>query len=312
LCAVERDEVDILSRACAIARAFGARIDALLLQPGAMQPTRSTTVRVDGAPEPDAEREAALLFAALVRSTDTERVEPQVIGSAQHAVLAHSVECNADLIVLGARQTLAHFAPRPSLADEVARSTTRPVLTVPSGQGPLSVRRILLPVDFSPATARAVEWAFLMAFGFSATIQVLHAVGSAALRGEPVRRGASVGHGFGRAEIMLGEIEERLRSRGVACETAIAEQGTTHAILACLERAECDLIVMGTHHHESEAAAASGVVSSIRRRTSVPVLSITTPASEKTSILDEPARDAPGVGQGHALRAGVAHAENAS
>jgi nucleotide-binding universal stress UspA family protein len=316
LCAVERerDEVHILSRACAIARPFRARVDALLLRPGPAQPTRSAGVRVDFTPELDAQREAELLFAELIRKTDAERLEPQAVGSAQQAILAQSAECGADLIVLGARQTLAYPERRPSLADEVARCATRPILTVPSTEGNLSVRHILLPVDFSSATTRAVEWAALLARGFSATVRLLHAVGSSALRGKPVRRGASVGHGFASAQVLLGELEQRLRSNGVSCETTLAEQGTTHAILACRDREECDLIVMGMHHHESEGTVASGVVSSIRRRARVPVLSITTPESEATFTLDDPARNASAAGQSHALSARAARtaAENAS
>ncbi|HSU38597.1 MAG TPA: universal stress protein [Polyangiaceae bacterium] len=311
LCAVQLrlDEIEVLSHACAIASPFHARVDALLVRPDEVRPSRSDGARAQLTPELDASHEAELLFATLLSGKDTIRVKGRVVSSDPHAILAQSAECNSDLIVVAARRTLASQEQRPALSDELGRSTGCPILTVPLASGASSVTRILLPVDFSPATARAVEWATLLAHRFSATVRVLHAVGSAALRSEPPRHGETVQTSFTRAHAMIEEVEQRLRQNGVTCETTIAEQGTTHAILACREREESDLIVMGMHPHENERTASSGMVSSIRRRATVPVLSIMTPEAEDRMTLSDPVRDnvtwmhrpAPSAGMRHAV-----------
>ena len=293
LCAVQLrlDEIDVLSHACALASPFRARVDALLVRPDQVRPSHSAGARAQLTPELDAAHEAELLFAALLSGKDTLQLKAKLVSSDSRAILAQSAECNSDLIVLAARRTLRSHEQRPALSDELGRSTGCPILTVPVATGTSSVTRILLPVDFSPATARAVEWATLLAHRFSATVRVLHAVGSTALRSEAPRHGETVQTSFARAHTMLEEVEQRLRSNGVTCETTIAEQGTTHAILACREREESDLIVMGMHPHDNERTASSGMVSSIRRRATVPVLSIMTPETEDRLTLSDPVRD---------------------
>jgi nucleotide-binding universal stress UspA family protein len=308
LCAVQLrlDEIGVLSHACALASPFHARVDALLVRPDRARPSHSIAARARLAPELDAGREAELLFATLLAGKDTLEVKARIVSSGRHAILARAAECNSDLIVLAAGRT-PKTHEHPALSDELGRSTGCPILTVPVASVESSVTRILLPVDFSPATARAVEWAMLLAHRFSATVRVLHAVGSSALCSEPPRR-ESVQTSFARAHAMIDRVEQRLRSNGVTCETTIAEQGTTHAILSCREREESDLIVMGMHPHENERTACAGMVSSIRRRATVPVLSIMTPETEDRLTLRDPVRDNVTWMHRPAFSAGLRHA----
>lgn len=285
LCAVELalDDVNVLACACVMARPFRAQVSSFLVREGHASPVgTSTRPRATGL---DAEREAELLFAELSSAAPRERVTGR---EEPRGILERSKECDSDLIVLGARKAASPFQRPAGLADELVRRANCPVVTVPRLEAPASVTRILLPVDFSPGTARTVEWACMLARGFSASVHLLHAVGSSALRGAPVRRGVSIPNDFGLAAAKLAEIERQFCAVGVSCASTIAEQGTLPAILACRERESSDFIVMGVHHHRDQRAAATGIASAIRRRVPVPVFSIAAPAAEASIALENP------------------------
>jgi nucleotide-binding universal stress UspA family protein len=289
LCAVEMrlDDINVLASACALARPFRARVDTLLVRDGHGPPT-STSARSERVEELDTGRQAELLFAELLASTPGSRIPDMLVGDEPRAILERSEACGSDLIVLGLRH-LAAVAPERvgALAGELSRRAPCPVMTVPAATDPASITRILLPVDFSAATGRAVEWATALAQRFSATVHVLHAVGSTALR-EPRAHGReTLSTALARARGRVQEIERRLRAATVSCESSIAERGTTHAILESCARLDSDLIVMGVHHHGAEHEPASGMVATIRYRASVPVLSIRTPDSEERLGLDD-------------------------
>jgi nucleotide-binding universal stress UspA family protein len=292
LCAVEMrlDDINVLACACTMARPFRARVDTLLVREGHEQPT-STSVRLEQGPELDTHREAELLFAELLASTPGSRIAETVIGSEPRAILERSKESAADLIVLGLRRLSALGPERVvAIADELSHRAPCPVLTVPPLTRTSGIKRILLPVDFSSVTGRAVDWVEILARQFSATVHVLHAVGSSALRDGPPRRGESIGTSIERARNRLEGIEQRLQAASISCESSIVERGTTHAILAGRDRLESDLIVMGVHYAESERARsmASGMVATIRCRAPVPVLSMTTPETEDDFVISDP------------------------
>jgi universal stress protein A len=292
LCAVEMrlDDINVLASACALARPFRARVDTVLVRDGHEPPT-SAAARPEGSHELDTGREAELLFAELLASTPGSRVAETLNGDEPRAILERSEECASDLIVLGLRHLYAVGPERVgALADELSRRASCAVMTVPAVTGSASIRRILLPVDFSVATGRAVEWATELAQRFSASIHVLHAVGSRALR-EPATRGREpLQTVLGRARGRLEEIEQRLRAAAVSCDSSIAERGTTHAILACRTQLNSDLIVMGVHDHGVEHRPTPGMVATIRCSAPVPVLSMRTPDAESHFVLDESTR----------------------
>jgi nucleotide-binding universal stress UspA family protein len=307
LCAVEMrlDDVDALACACRMARPFAAQVDTLLVRDGFESPN-SANARPERTRDFDTTREAELLFAELLASTPGRRLPDAVAGGEPRVILERSEDCASDLIVLGMRRLSAVRPERlAALADELSRRASCPVMTVPRITSTASISRILLPVDFSAATGRAVEWATTLAQRFAATIHVLHAVGSPALRETPARRGESIRATVERARGKLEEIEQRLRARAVACESSIVERGTTHAILGCRELQASDLIVMGVHHHGGDRVFADGMVATIRCRAPVPVLSMTTPESEEGFVLDPLASGADTI-QSQVMSAGTA------
>ena len=313
LCAVEMrlDDINVLACACVMARTFRARVDTLLVREGHAPPTTAGS-RAERPGDIDAGREAELLFAELLASTPGSPTPDTLLGGDAASILKRAADSSADLIVLGSRPPPVDVERVTTLAYELSRSAPCPVMTVPTPTRTVSLSRILLPVDFSAATGRAVEWTAAPAEQFSAHVHVLHAVGSSALRGATVRRGVSVRTSLTRAETKLAEIEQRLRTLGIKSESSIVEQGTTHAILACRQRLDSDLIVMGVHHHpsardQSERGVAPGMVATIRCRATVPVLSMSTPESEDRFVLSDPMAANMGLTQSQALSAGSPH-----
>jgi nucleotide-binding universal stress UspA family protein len=297
------DDIHVLTSACVMARTFGARLDTLLVRDGHGPPT-SASEQPERAHEPDAGREAELLFAELLASTPGSRLTDTVVGGEPRSILERAKASGSDFIVLGSQGLCAVRPERMAgRAEELSRAAPCPVMTVPATTQTLSIRRILLPVDFSTATGRAVEWASTLAQRFSATVHVLHAVGSSALRGAPVRRGESVRPSPDRARAKLDEIEALLRAAKITCESSIAERGTTHAILAGRDLHESDLIVMGVHEHGGDRTALSSMVATIRGRAPVPVLSMTTPDAEGRFALDDPLPAGEGSRPGEAMSA---------
>lgn len=304
LCAVEMrlDDINVLACACLLARPFGARVDTLLVRDGHGVPTHAP--RPKRGREPDARREAELLFAELLASTPGSRLPDTHVGSEPRAILQRFEQCASDFIVLGLRRLSAAGPARVvELADELSRCAPCPVMTVPGGTPTTPITRILLPVDFSAATEGAIAWAESLAQRFSASVHVLHAVGSPALREPPSRRGEPLRTTIERARARLERIEQRLRASAVSCDSSIVERGTTHAILACREQLDSNLIVMGVHHHPSARLPASGMVATIRSRAPVPVLSMTAQAEQDALLLADPTATGSRAMQGEAMSA---------
>ncbi|MBK6631349.1 MAG: universal stress protein [Betaproteobacteria bacterium] len=94
------------------------------------------------------------------------------VGRVHLGIVAHADEVNADLVVVGGYG--AHLVRELFLgatAEKVLRTSTRPMLIVK--QEPLSpYKRLLVPVDFSPSSSRALDWGMAIAAG--AEINVAH------------------------------------------------------------------------------------------------------------------------------------------
>jgi nucleotide-binding universal stress UspA family protein len=103
-------------------------------------------------------------------------------GKPFYEITAAAREASADLIVMATHgYTGAKRVLLGSTAERVVRHAKCPVLTVPTGgaapAGPsslLSVRRILVPIDFSRVSRSALPWARLLATQFDAEIVLLH------------------------------------------------------------------------------------------------------------------------------------------
>lgn len=111
-------------------------------------------------------------------------------------------------------------------------------------------KRILVPVDGSPASLNGLNEAVRLAKAGSAALRVLHVVDGIAFVGEhsPFTADAQAFRRSG--EKMMAEVMARVRKQPVAADSLIVENLTGRAADTIVKEAKkwrADLIVMGTH-----------------------------------------------------------------
>lgn len=141
--------------------------------------------------------------------------------------------------------------------------------------------RILVAVDGSPASARAVAHAIAITKAFDARLRILHVVDMGWLALGPEL--AVDTHRLADARRTAGEKDlavalEQARAAGVSAETALVETGAPGQRLAgqIVDEAQAwsaDLIVLGTHGRGgAERLFLGSIAEGVARRSSVPVL----------------------------------------
>jgi nucleotide-binding universal stress UspA family protein len=113
----------------------------------------------------------------------------------------------------------------------------------------ISINRILCPVDFFPASKKAVNYAAGLGAIYGAKIQLLHAVTPVALAAYefPVDVAAIAKTMREASSREMEKLASRLTARGLNVETDV-RVGTIHdAIRRSISRFKPDLIAMGTH-----------------------------------------------------------------
>ncbi len=146
-----------------------------------------------------------------------------------------------------------------------------------------SIRKILIPVDFSECSAAAVEQAVWLAASSRAELELLHVWQAATflapdlgLSGAPPAALAFSELLEAQARQQLGKFEHELAVRGIRVARASAEQGDPwRVIVEAAKYRECDLLVMGTHGRTGlEHALLGSVVEKVLRHAPCPVLSV--------------------------------------
>ncbi len=170
----------------------------------------------------------------------------------EREILAVAAEVGADLLVLGThgRRGPAHLL-LGSVAAVVLRGADCPVLVVPSRhtRPVTALKRILVPVDFSDASRKAVRHAAELAMTAGARLDLLHVIPplDAALPMNPGGIGAvsivSDLEPAAKAELesMIGELPA-----GVSAQSAVWHGAVVGSILNRAQESEADLIVLGT------------------------------------------------------------------
>lgn len=176
------------------------------------------------------------------------------------AILSYASEADVDLIALG-----THGRRGPSrillgsVAEEVVRRADRPVMTVRgeehdrSVSSPEAVGRILVPVDFSDYSRKALraakEWATL----YDATIDVLHVV---AENIQPTFYAGGVKSIYDMEPNIEQKVQDRLESfvaetDGPAVETRshVRIGNAAPDIVEFVDERQIDLVTMSTHGH---------------------------------------------------------------
>ena len=135
----------------------------------------------------------------------------------------------------------------------------------------MDTRRLLVPVDFSRESLRAVREAEAIARRDGRCwIELLHVL-------QPPMAGWSAARHAAERTIARRRLEELLLSlhhHGVRkAHAELAEGNPTHEILAEARRKGSDLVVMGSHRRRGFGRFVLGSVSeAVMRRTSIPVL----------------------------------------
>jgi nucleotide-binding universal stress UspA family protein len=167
------------------------------------------------------------------------------------AIAAAAKRTNADLIVMGSRGLtgLKHVL-LGSVAERTVRTAPCPVLTVKHEGGALRLRTILVPMDFSPSSHRALEIAKELAKSAGpAHLILVHAYyvpieleQFLIQQGDPVLERLSESVTKDLEKILTG-----LQDAGISSEYLASRGAPERLIIELAKQKHADLIVMGTH-----------------------------------------------------------------
>ncbi len=165
-------------------------------------------------------------------------------GDPRTALLASADERNADLIVVGARGTGSHphALHLGSVTHHLAHHTDRPLAAIPASAGSLRPTRIVVGVDGSAASARAVEWCADVAPGLHADVFAVHAE-------LPVAEWVSHTDPTSWYQLALKDCADwvaPLRDADVPTQTLVVEHQPVTALTQTALRERAGLIVVGT------------------------------------------------------------------
>jgi len=154
-----------------------------------------------------------------------------------------------------------------------------------------SLNRILVPVDFSPHSEKAIRYATTLANKFGARISLLHVVE------DPFVTGAWQAEVFvanipellddlkRAAQTQMAEHRKHLAAHGFPVETLVVTGRPSASIVEQASAGRFDLIVMGTHGHTGLTHALLGSVAErVVQKAPCPVLTVreTAPARPKS------------------------------
>lgn len=136
----------------------------------------------------------------------------------------------------------------------------------------MTIKRILVPVDFSKASLAGLDYAVQLAKRFKATLAVLFVV-------EPLYYAGDLGlfleeqQRFGREE--LSRLSSRLKKRHLKCRTVVQTGVPYQMIAAEAERWNADVIVLATHGRSGLSHLVMGsVAEKVVRTARCPVLTL--------------------------------------
>ena len=132
--------------------------------------------------------------------------------------------------------------------------------------------KILVPIDFSPHSDRAVEWATALAKACGASLYLVHAIH---LPHDVQMTGEWWATLRARAVARLDACVDVADAADVSCEAQILDERPAEAILEAAKDSHADLIVMGRHGHGALGhLLLGGIASKVLRLADVPVLTL--------------------------------------
>jgi nucleotide-binding universal stress UspA family protein len=141
----------------------------------------------------------------------------------------------------------------------------------------IQIKNVLCPIDFFPASERALEYSIGLASNYGATLHLLHVV-------SPVLP-TSYEFSINTADLVetfkkqaterVTEIESSAKAKGVTVRTAVRIGDIDQELQTSIEETEADLVVMGTHGRRGfERWFLGSVTERLLRHSPVPVLTM--------------------------------------
>ena len=141
----------------------------------------------------------------------------------------------------------------------------------------ININRILCPVDFFPASEKAVHYAAGMAAIYGASVHLLHAVTPviATAYEFPMDTSAITKSMVEASSVEMKKVASKVKARGIKVDTDI-RVGTVHEVISrAISRIRPDLIAMGTHGRTGIDRWFLGSVTEwLMRESPVPVLAL--------------------------------------
>jgi nucleotide-binding universal stress UspA family protein len=192
----------------------------------------------------DARRVLEDRLSGIARDADIAHRVLLLEGDPRALLLAAAADVQADLVVVGARGSSSHAHPLHlgSVTHHLVHHATLPLATIPAPARPSPPTRILVGVDGSPGSTRAVAWCSDIARGLAAEVIAVYAAPPVTA---PARSPDPNGPGRSR-DAECEEWTRGLREAGVATRSLVVEDQAVVALTESGVREQADLIVVGT------------------------------------------------------------------
>jgi universal stress protein A len=147
---------------------------------------------------------------------------------------------------------------------------------------PKSIKRIVVPTDFSALSEEAIETALDFARELGATVDLVHVATEMTYPLPPpmevVTLPVDIASAVQEASSRLATQEESLRGRGVTCESTVLVGQADKEIVSHADKTHADLIIMGTHGRSGLGHVLIGsVAEKVVQHAHCPVLTLPAP-----------------------------------
>jgi nucleotide-binding universal stress UspA family protein len=213
-------------------------------------------------------QDAALHMEALAQELNRQRLRlaatPIVNGHPAEAIVRKAGEIDADLIVIGAgnRMVFGRFSPGP-VAEAVVQRAVAPVLAVRPGEPALGFKKIVCPIDFSPASERGLRNAIGLARGMGGQVIVVTVIPEHAWLATAVETGKLIGAHQEYKRSWRDEFHRFLLTiefGEVPWTSEIVSGVPQEEIIRTALKHNADLLVMGSHGRSGLARVLLGSV----------------------------------------------------
>lgn len=152
----------------------------------------------------------------------------------------------------------------------------------------MTLQHILVPMDFSPSSEHALDYALQLAKAFQARITLFHVVETPVLAGGAHMGGAIPSYTEqleAEASRTIDTYTQRVRDAGLTCEAMIAHAVPFQQIVNLAKARDVDMIVMSTHGRTGLAHMFLGsVAEKVVRLAPCPVLVTRSPHAETAAM----------------------------